>query len=309
MPGVVSTRKSPMSISQIREFLDEIAARDKIQPMVLGYYSAMLVIAVGVGAGPDDKGVLADSPSVHLKHIKRIVIDPGHGGSNYGCLGVDGTYEKTVVLQIAERVERILLSETDGTPLLTRRGDTPLGLGERSGLANAWNGDIFLSLHLNADAYGSGFGVETWFLGADTADAQAKKLVAQEEARYEHEGEDKGHSDDMVEKILRDASLRKAQADSEILAIDIAQGLQRSTKRKLRGVKQAPFGVLKGARMPAIVVEAGFFTHAKEGWKLLEPEQQEKIARGIVNGIIAYDKRIGGEGRTISATAAAGSGI
>ena len=67
----------------------------------------------------------------------------------------------------------------------------------------------------------------------------------------------------------------------------------RKTKAHLRGVKQDRFGVLKGAEIPAVVVEAGFFSHRKEGWKLLEADYQEKIARGIVSGIIAFDRRTG----------------
>jgi N-acetylmuramoyl-L-alanine amidase len=268
--------------------------------MVLGYYSALLLVAAGVGAAPSVQSAGSDAPKTMLEHVHRVVIDPGHGGGNNGCLGIDGTYEKTVVLKIAKRVERILLAETNAVPLLTRRTDKFLGLGERSRLANKWKGDIFLSLHLNADAYGSGFGLETWFLGAEAADAEARRLVEQEEAKYRHEEHHAHEGTDMVKRILRDATHRQAQAHSQVLAIDIANGMRETTKRKLRGVKQAPFGVLKAAQMPAIVVEAGFFTHAKEGWTLLATEQQEKIARGIVEGIIAYDKRIGGTNPTLS---------
>ena len=268
--------------------------------MVLGVYSAMIVVAVMAGVGPQASKDATVPPKTELQHIKRVVLDPGHGGKNNGCLGIDGTYEKTIVLKIAKRIEAILLTETNAKPFLTRRSDTYLGLGERSRMANKWKGDIFLSLHLNADPYGTGFGVETWFLGADAADEEALKLVEQEEAKYGHEDHDHDDGQDMVKRILRDATLRQAQAHSEALAIDIAKGMHVSTKRKLRGVKQAPFGVLKAAKMPAIVIEAGFFTHAKEGWTLLEEAQQERIARGIVQGIIAYDKRIGGEEPTVS---------
>lgn len=262
--------------------------------MVLGVTTAFWMLAGGLSAVPVGSDAMRPVPSIEFKHVLRIAIDPGHGGSNNGCLGVDGTYEKTVVLQIAERIEAILLEESNAVTLLTRNTDTHLGLGERSRLANAWKADIFISLHLNADAYGAGFGVETWFLGAEAADAEAKKLVETEEARYGEATTSEEATEDTIQLILKDASLRMAQAGSQALAIELAQALQTSTKRSLRGVKQAPFGVLKGAKMPAVVIEAGFFTHAKEGWMLLTAGEQDHIARGIVNGLLRYDRRIGG---------------
>ena len=231
--------------------------------------------------------------SIQFNQLRRIVIDPGHGGGNKGCLGVDGTYEKTVVLQIARRVERLLLEETNAIPLMTRRTDRFLSLRDRSTFANRARGDVFLSLHLNADAYGRGFGVETWFLGASAADAEAKRLVHQEESAYGHAAGVGAVQRGTVNAILRDASHQQSQAGSEVLAISVAAALARGTKATLRGVKQAPFGVLKGAQMPAIVIEAGFFSHVKEGVRLRDPAYQEVIARAIVKGLVAYDRKIG----------------
>ena len=282
------------------QFLDEIDVQVESRAMVLGYYSAMMLVTVVSGVGPQFLEEGQRPGRITLEHVKRIVLDPGHGGNNNGCLGVDGTYEKTVVLALAKRIEAILRKETNAVPLLTRRSDKPLGLADRSRMANEWKADVFLSLHLNADQFGSGFGVETWFLGADAADAEAQKLVEQEEATYREHSPELGTSDDLVSRILRDAQLRLAQAQSEALAVEVAKGMHNTTKRKLRGVKQAPFGVLKAAKMPAIVVEAGFFTHKEEGWVLLTPEHQERIARGIVAGIVAFDRQIGGKEPTVT---------
>ena len=106
--------------------------------MVLGVYSAMFFVAVVAGVGPQASNEASVPQKTKLEHIQRIVLDPGHGGKNNGCLGIDGTYEKTIVLKIAKRIEAILLAETNAKPLLTRRSDTFLGLGDRSRMANEW---------------------------------------------------------------------------------------------------------------------------------------------------------------------------
>ena len=234
---------------------------------------------------------------VEMKHLQLVVLDPGHGGSNRGCLGVDGTYEKQVVLEIAERVARILRHETTATVRMTRTEDRFLGLRERTRMANRWGADVFLSLHVNADPAGVGHGVETWHLAHEAVDEEARRLVEKEE----------GHVVDFTVQraplaaphlqILEDARVRRAHADAGILAELVHDGMHQETQARARGVKQAPFGVLKEAQMPAIVVEAGFFSHAEQGVELLSERYQEQVARGIVDGIIAYDRRTGGDAR------------
>lgn len=230
----------------------------------------------------------------HLEHLRVIAIDPGHGGANTGCLGVDGTYEKEIVLDLAVRVERLLLEETDAVALLTRRSDAAVGLRQRAEMANRWQADVFLSLHLNSDAYGRGKGVETWYIALDAAQAESDRTLAHEEVGTEEAATVGDFEAALVQGIVQDAILRKAQADSERLAIEVARAMWASTKTLYRGVNQDSFGVLKSAQMPAIVVEAGFFSHKEEGWQLLDPAYRDKIARGIVDGLVAYDRKIGG---------------
>ena len=253
-----------------------------------------LVVLYGAGGEPPS-GQAGPAQSVrHLEHIRIIALDPGHGGENKGCLGVDGTWEKVATLDIAKRVQRILTEETDAVALMTRQDDRFIGLRERTRTANKWGADVFLSIHLNADPYGAGEGVETWFLSPDTADAEARRLVESEEAAYgEHDHEDTVQ-DDLVQAVIQDAVHRNAQAASEVLASAIVNRLHTATKAPFRGVKQAPFGVLKEAAMPAIVVECGFFSHHREGLSLIDPAYSERIARGIVEGLLEYDRQIGG---------------
>lgn len=246
-------------------------------------------------------------PSLRFRRLHVIALDPGHGGSNRGCLGVDGTYEKVVTLQLSRRVADLLLTETDATPLLTRRVDEPLSLRQRSDLANAWGADVFLSIHINADRYGRGHGVETWYITPEAGRAAIDREVAalapsvpmthapMTQPPTVHEpGPAHTPPSLAVRGLLLASEMAQAQADSAVLAHEVAAALVRHAHAPLRGVKTDAFGVLKGAHMPAIVVEVGFFSHETEGPKLLDPAYQAKLARGIVRGLLAYDRRLGG---------------
>ncbi len=250
---------------------------------------------VALAAGPPSGQPGQEPELVDLEHLQLIALDPGHGGSNHGCLGIHGTYEKEVTLVLALLVERILLEETDAAVLLTRREDRPLGLRERTELANGWAADVFLSIHINADAFGRGHGVEAWFLAPESADEEAQRIVAAEEAAYGEQDDPPVGLERAVDSVALDASLRATQAASEVLAETIATGMHDQSRAPFRGVKQARFGVLKAARMPAVVVETGFFTHGIEGHQLLDPVHQAELARGIVDGLVAFDRRMGGK--------------
>lgn len=229
--------------------------------------------------------------TVELDHVELVALDPGHGGSNTGCLGADGTWEKEVVLTIARRVARRLRERTDASAVLTRRRDRAVGLRERTRKANHWGADLFLSLHLNADPFGTGRGVETWFLAADEADRQAPRLV--EEGQAEPPPGLRGRPRKRpAARLAAEASVRAAQAASRTLAGLVVRELHATTDAPNRGIRQARFGVLKEATMPAAVVECGFFSHHREGLRLLDEAYQERIARGIVEGIVAYDRRL-----------------
>ncbi|MDP6943774.1 MAG: N-acetylmuramoyl-L-alanine amidase, partial [Myxococcota bacterium] len=282
-----------------RQILDELRGQPDAHLMnapICRLLGALVASLCCLGAGGNPPSGQAGAPDAvrHLEHIRIIALDPGHGGKNKGCLGVDGTYEKTATLDIAMRVQRILTEETDAVAMMTRRDDSFLGLRERTELANDWGADVFLSIHLNADPYGVGKGVEAWFLSPDAADAEAQRLVAAEEAEYGEDDDGAPAESDLVTAVIHDATHRAAQAAGEPLAESVARHLHRVTKATFRGVKQARFGVLKHAKMPAIVVECGFFSHWEEGSRLVEPAYLETVARGIVDGLLDYDRQIGG---------------
>ncbi len=268
-------------------------------PTLLALSTLTSLTGLPAQASPAPPPPRVDAPagaqlSLRFQHLRTIALDPGHGGSNRGCLGVDGTYEKVATLQITQRVADLLLTQTNATPLLTRRTDVPLGLRERSDLANAWGAQVFLSIHINADRYGRGRGVETWYItpeaGRAAIDREVDALRPAPAQRHAREPQ----APLEVRRLLLAAEMAQAHADSAVLAHEVAAALVRHAHAPLRGVKTDAFGVLKGARMPAIVVEVGFFSHETEGPKLLDPAYQDKLARGIVHGLLAYDRRLGG---------------
>jgi N-acetylmuramoyl-L-alanine amidase len=219
------------------------------------------------------------------------VVDPGHGGEKDGAIGPGGLREKELTLQIARRVAQRLRAQ-GGKVILTRTGDAAVALAQRAALANAVHADLFISIHLNAmpgPSRARTRGIETYFLSADASDASATAVAARENAdRLAGEPEPSG--DDPVAGILQDLADTDALAESSRLAHALHERLVVSLASEDRGVKQAPFYVLAGARMPAVLLEVGFVSHLAESQRLATAAYQEKVARAICEGVAAWRK-------------------
>jgi N-acetylmuramoyl-L-alanine amidase len=217
------------------------------------------------------------------------VIDPGHGGEKEGAVGPTGLREKELTLQIARRVAA-RLRRVGAKAVLTRSGDLAVALAQRAGLANAVGADLFVSIHLNAMPGANrarAHGVETYFLSADASDASATAVAARENAdRLAGEPEPAG--DDPVAGILQDLADTDALSESSRLAYALHERLVTTLGAEDRGVKQAPFYVLAGARMPAVLLEVGFVSNAAEGQRLATAAYQERVAQAVVDGIAAW---------------------
>ena len=233
---------------------------------------------------------MAQTGTQALQHIQRIVIDAGHGGKNTGCMGYHGVYEKHATLQIAKRLETLLKTNTNGTIFMTRTEDVFLALRDRTRFANEKNADLFLSIHLNASPSQDARGIETYFLSTNSASDEINLLVQREQGDLEIGSSAEDAKEHAINKIVLDAKLNAAHQLSEKLAWEIQKYMVRSAKGSNRGVKQAPFAVLKESKSPAVVIECGFFTHPGEGESLMNPTYQQDIAEGILRGILAYDR-------------------
>ena len=216
-----------------------------------------------------------------------VVVDPGHGGEKDGALSVDGRHEKDLTLQIARLLKK-KLEKQGARVVLTRSKDETVDLPRRAAIANAEEADLFVSLHLNSMPGGPGSkarGIETYFLSADATDAAASAVAARENADRLRTG-----PTDTVGGILEDLEDQANLAESSRLAHAVHGALVRGTGSPDRGVKQAPFHVLAGARMAAVLLELGFVSHPVEGKELARPARQEAIAGAVASGIAAWRK-------------------
>lgn len=215
-----------------------------------------------------------------------IVIDPGHGGEDTGAVGPGGAEEKSIVLSLALKAAEILNERVSATVLLTRSGDVFISLEERTAFANRNGADLFVSIHANAAVNREASGVETFFLSFDATDDDARRVAAFENRIVKTT--EAARTGDDIELILLDLANTEAHHESSRLAETVHLNMLKLPGRENRGVKQAPFTVLVGATMPAILVEAGFISNPAEEKLLSSKKEQARIAESIVDGIMGF---------------------
>lgn len=231
----------------------------------------------------------AESQAVTKGILKTIVIDPGHGGEDTGAIGPSGIKEKDVNLNIAKELEKLVQEKLDALVILTRTGDTFVSLDERTNIANMNNADIFISIHANASYRKGAEGVETYFLSFDASDEDAKRAAAFENAVASFENKAVNTNIEDLKTILMDMAQTSVLNESSQFAEIVQENLCKVLKVENRGIKQAPFIVLVGAAMPAVLVEVGFISNANEEKKLTEKETQRGIAEAILKSILTFD--------------------
>jgi len=234
-------------------------------------------------------------PSSYGK-LRLVMLDPGHGGSeNKGAPARmrPGKFEKYYTLILSRIVQRHLEAAGIKTKL-TRTTDIELGLKERVVMANKAGADAFISLHLNSTEKPGPKGHASFFLAPESSDEATRRLV-----RFENKDPTalKRMSNTVPDKpaindILLDLTRHRAQFDSQRLAELIQERLTPVSPYPNRGVKQAPFGVLKGTTMPGVVCEIGFINHRREGLYITSREGLEEIGKAIARGIVDYGELV-----------------
>ena len=229
--------------------------------------------------------------ALKLKGRKTVVIDPGHGGKDPGASD-NGVIEKNVNLSVGLELERIL-SARGYRVVMTRNTDVYLTLQERTDIANKEEADLFVSVHVNAlPSKKSLAGFEIYIMALPT-DKDAMELAKVENREYvEGKGLDVANVDrrtEMLLKILGDMQQNNKISEST----DFAAALYNAgviNGLPMRRIAQAPFFVLRGAGMPAVLLEVGFLTNAAEAQNLVNPMYQQKIAQAMAAGIVNYLK-------------------
>lgn len=218
--------------------------------------------------------------------VQTVMLDAGHGGKDPGATAW-GLQEKDLVLSLALKVGQKLKAKGFGV-LYTRTTDVFIPLEERTAMANVQKADMFVSIHVNANRNREIHGLEIYSLNlAKTPDAV--RVAARENSVSEKRISD-------LQVILTDLMLNSKVREStdlaKIVQASTLASVQRSYGVRDHGTREAPFYVLMGAKMPSILVEAGYLTNKTEADRLKNPRYQDLLADGIVQGILEYKKRI-----------------
>ncbi len=237
----------------------------------------------GASPTPARRGSRSLTRALGLK-LGRIVLDPGHGGNDYGTSSATGLHEKELVLDVAKRLGQLLEEQLGSEVIYTRDDDRFVSLERRTEFANEQRADLFVSIHANSSPFKQAAGPETYFLNF-TSTREALEVASRENASS---GKTIFELKDLLQKIALNEKLTEsrdfaAKVQSSMIAMTKGSAPQRD-----RGVKRAPFVVLIGAQMPSILSEIGFVSNAREEALLKRGDYRQKIAEALAKGIGQY---------------------
>jgi len=217
--------------------------------------------------------------------IRRIVVDPGHGGHDPGAMSPTGTREKDIVLQVGLKLAEKIREDLGIDTVMTRSTDVFIELQERTAIANRVGADLFVSVHANASLNHNANGIETYYLNLAKTEKVAQLAAKENGTSLEKVS--------MLQAVLFDLMANYKLNDSAHLADEVQKALHKKALTayptvKNLGVKQGPFYVLVGATMPSILVETAFVSNDRDEQKLKDPEYQDITAEGIMLGLKGY---------------------
>jgi N-acetylmuramoyl-L-alanine amidase len=245
-------------------------------------------VVIDLGTRPPGAGEKAGAGGT--REVRRIAIDPGHGGNDAGAVGPTGLREKDVTLDIAHRVAPLLAHELKIETLLTRDNDVYVPLDLRAARANAFHADLFVSIHCNASENGKATGVQTFVLD-EAKEGAAARLAARENAqRSRGDGDAAGADLSLVLSNLNvgDLTARSRHVADLLQRSALGSLMPRYPDTKDQGIKTAGFYVLVGAEMPAVLFETAFISNPDDEGRLGTADYRQKLADSIANAIKAY---------------------
>lgn len=221
--------------------------------------------------------------------VKTIVLDPGHGGSDPGCIGRSGLKEKDVALDVALELKKALV-EKGFDVTMTRESDVFIPLEDRTVVANQRRADLFLSIHINATPNRKREGVETFYLNF-SPDPEVNATAARENATSTR---NISQMKDIIQKIVQNSKVLESRDLAERLHESLLRALSdKGRPMKSLRVKGGPFWVLIGGEMPSVLVEVSHLSNAREEGLLKTPAWKMRIVRGLTDGIMAYVRSLG----------------
>lgn len=216
--------------------------------------------------------------------VRTVVIDPGHGGDELGAQGPRGTLEKDITLSVSRRLRTLIESRLGLRVLLTRDDDRTMSLDDRSAYANSQKADVFISIHANAAVRPAMKGAEVYYLTIDRADAEARRLAESSDAQLPT----LGGGTRTIDLILWETAQARYLEQSNALANFVEQALRSRVEMSPRAVQQAPFRVLVGANMPAVLVEIGYLSNPDQEQQLTSGSYQDLIAQSLLDAITRF---------------------
>jgi N-acetylmuramoyl-L-alanine amidase len=258
-------------------------------------FRIVLDLHKGAAAPPGSIPAATRPKPIDVPGIQTIVLDPGHGGKEVGAVGPSGLLEKDATLALCRRLADSLSTRLKTRVILTREDDTVVPLDQRTAIANQYQADLFLSVHMNAAVIKGAHGSETYFLSLEASDELARKAAELENAAYKASGAVTAPTD--LKMILWDLAQQDYLQESNKFAVSIQEEMNRVANVQSRGVKQAPFKVLVGATMPAALVEVAFISNPDEEAKLKNDDFIKNVVSALTTAIerykTEYETRIG----------------
>jgi N-acetylmuramoyl-L-alanine amidase len=217
--------------------------------------------------------------------IRKIVLDPGHGGKDPGAISPNGVKEKDIVLRVAKKLAAQLKKELGCEVVFTRDKDIFVPLEERTAIANTSGADLFISIHANAAPSPDVRGVETYFLDFAT-NKDAMRVAARENATSTSQLSD---LQSILLDLMQNTKINESAKLADFVQTSMISGLRRSYPQiNDLGVKRAPFVVLIGAQMPAVLVEIAFLSNPEEARRLTDTGYLQDLSQQIAAGISQY---------------------
>lgn len=220
---------------------------------------------------------------------RTYVIDAGHGGVDSGAIGVRGTAEKDINLAVARNLARELKKVKGVRVIMTRDRDDFIALSQRTAIANAANADLFVSIHCNSALSSKSVGFETYFLSPDATDKAAAAVARLENSVVSLEAQ-KGSDSSKLGQLLASMAIYNFVNQSSKFAALICRNVRDRSNVDRATVKEADFYVLRGAQMPAVLVELEYLSNPITEARLRSSRYQNQLVKGIVQGVLAYDR-------------------
>ncbi len=232
---------------------------------------------------------------VLLASTFKVVIDPGHGGTDAGAVGKQNSNkikESDITLSISKRVAQQLKKETSIETVLTRTNDSSINLSQRSKIAKDAKANLFISIHANSSTDSSARGAEVYFQSQMPPDEESLFLANRENEGHVHEVLNEEPLSGDLAVIIDDVKRSQYAYDSQLFAETLISFWQKDLRLRHNPIKQGPFHVLVSVPMPSVLVEIGFVSNRRELAKLLDSAYQNKIAEVISKGIKNYKEKM-----------------